>query len=305
MSSLPYADPAAGPRRRGGFTLVELLVALTLTGMVATGVYRVAVTTARFVDLQAAREEVQQNLRGALELISGDLRGLLPDGILSMHPDSIRFYLPRAWGVSCTPVGPTSDTLWAIIPAGVLGNQDIHGRPHWGVALGRGGEGAETSTRWTFVTAPGRAAAASPCAGTASAADPPRTAVLGFVRPAGASFADSVAPAGAAVLIFEEMKYDVTPSPSGAVPGRWLRRMVGRTAAGPNMQPLAGPVVARHGLRFRYFAADGAPAASAGEVRRVEIRVVVESRARRYGGPGVKPLHVDSGTVQVVPRNAS
>jgi prepilin-type N-terminal cleavage/methylation domain-containing protein len=302
----PHVEPSPAAGSRRGFTLVELMIALALAGVIAAAVYRVALMTARLVELQAAREEVQQNLRGTLDLIAGDLRGVLPAGILSMHHDSIRFYLPRAWGVSCAPVDSANDTLWAVVPSGLLrGSGEVFARAHWGVGLRRNSDAPGAAAGWKFVPAPGRATGAGPCAGVEPPTAPPRHALMGFVAPSPGSFADSAAVgAGATVLIFEEIKYDVTPGPSGVVPGRWVRRMVGRNATGPNMQPLAGPVAPRNGLRFAYYTANGSPARSGRDVRRVEITMVVESR-QRAGSDSIRtPLHVDSATVQVTLRNA-
>ena len=58
-------------RRPGaGFTVVELMVAIVLTGILATIMFQLMQGQGRFAGLQDARQEVQQNDRGALDLIT-------------------------------------------------------------------------------------------------------------------------------------------------------------------------------------------------------------------------------------------
>src|SRR5690606_941020 len=64
---------------------------------------------ARFVEMQSAREEVQQNTRAALELIGSELRALPPGGALvRAADDSITLRTARFWGVVCAIGGATS-----------------------------------------------------------------------------------------------------------------------------------------------------------------------------------------------------
>ena len=85
-----YPDPRR-PLGRGGFTLIEILVALLISGLVVSSIFQVLQGNGRFVEMQSAREEVQQNARAALDLIAGDLRGVPPTAITVMQPGTIRF----------------------------------------------------------------------------------------------------------------------------------------------------------------------------------------------------------------------
>jgi len=57
-----------------GVTLIELLVALVICGMIIAGIYRVFIAQTRAYTVQDQVVEVQQSVRGAMELLLRDLR---------------------------------------------------------------------------------------------------------------------------------------------------------------------------------------------------------------------------------------
>jgi prepilin-type N-terminal cleavage/methylation domain-containing protein len=57
-----------------GITLIELLVALVILGLVVAGIYRVFVAQSKAYTVQDQVVEVQQNVRSAMELLLRDLR---------------------------------------------------------------------------------------------------------------------------------------------------------------------------------------------------------------------------------------
>jgi type II secretory pathway pseudopilin PulG len=57
-----------------GITLIELLVAFVIGGIVVAGIYRVFVAQSRAYVVQDQVVEVQQNIRGAMEILLRDLR---------------------------------------------------------------------------------------------------------------------------------------------------------------------------------------------------------------------------------------
>jgi type IV pilus assembly protein PilW len=68
-----------------GITLIELLVALVICGMVVAGIYRVFIAQTKAYTLQDQVVEVQQSVRSAMEILLRDLRmaGFDDDNILS------------------------------------------------------------------------------------------------------------------------------------------------------------------------------------------------------------------------------
>jgi prepilin-type N-terminal cleavage/methylation domain-containing protein len=59
---------------RKGITLIELLVALVICGIVVAGIYRVFVAQTKAYTIQDQVVEVQQNVRSAMEILLRDLR---------------------------------------------------------------------------------------------------------------------------------------------------------------------------------------------------------------------------------------
>jgi len=70
---------------RKGVTLIELLVALVICGMVAAGIYQVFIAQSKTYTVQEQVTEVQQSVRSAMEILLRDLRmaGYDSDSLLS------------------------------------------------------------------------------------------------------------------------------------------------------------------------------------------------------------------------------
>jgi prepilin-type N-terminal cleavage/methylation domain-containing protein len=62
------------PFNKRGVTLIELLVALVIGGIVVAGIYRVFIAQSKAYTVQDQVVEVQQNIRSAMEILLRDLR---------------------------------------------------------------------------------------------------------------------------------------------------------------------------------------------------------------------------------------
>jgi len=62
------------PFNKKGITLIELLVALVICGLVVGGIYRLFVVQSRAYTVQDQVAEVQQNIRSTMEILLRDLR---------------------------------------------------------------------------------------------------------------------------------------------------------------------------------------------------------------------------------------
>jgi prepilin-type N-terminal cleavage/methylation domain-containing protein len=249
--------------RRQGFTLVEMLFGLVIGALLIGTLFQTLSSTGRFARSVDAREESLQNARTAVELISSELRGILPSGIVVAEANALRFHLPRAWGVLCNPVtaGSGTQTAWVRFPAGVFPASEYALNSHrWGVAVAQTAEPNVNPARgeWRFATNTAAPATANPCVanlGAASGSEERGFSAAGLV-PAGSPA--SLVPAGAFVIAFEQVLYDVAPESAGD-PVRWLRRSVGFSSSNtPESLPLAGPLPAATSLSFQYFDATGA-----------------------------------------------
>jgi Tfp pilus assembly protein PilW len=236
----------------------------------------------RVTAVQSAREETQQNTRGALEIMSSELRSVVPAGILAAAPQSLTFMQPRAWGLLCTAALLPTATFNVAVPNAGADAAWAAGRAN-GVLVT--GAVAGTYSPSPALGMAGRARI------TASAEVPNNTANCGL-NPAGnvkvirvTTSVGVTGAAGAAVAFYTLTQYDVA-----AVSGQlWLRRNSGVNSSDAFVpQPLAGPLAAnRFDLEYRTGAGAAIPAATLGvnlaNIRQVRIRVVTESTQRMNG----------------------
>lgn len=288
--------------RRAGFTIVELMVALLITGFITAALFQLLSGQSRMVAVQGAKQEAQQNVRGALEVVSSELRSAIPGAILRADEQAIAFMQPRAWGVVCqvagttvTAVFPVTGALdgWTVATAnGVLINQtaDPMAAPVWlpNPRL------PATRARITGVQQLATAQTA-PCAGMQASGSAVAVRITTSAALTGA--------VGNFVVTYTLTQYDVDQDDDG---NWWLQRSNGVNAAGAFIpQPLAGPLEQER-FAFTYFgndpdnpvAAPGTTAAGLSALRAVGVQVVsgsiqkVNNRAQR-----------DSGAVRVMLRN--
>jgi prepilin-type N-terminal cleavage/methylation domain-containing protein len=291
-------------RARGGFTLVELLVALVISGLLTGVIFQVIGGNSRFVSMQSAREEVQQNSRAAIDLITSDLRSAAGVGLIEMQPNSVRLYVPRAWGILCADITSVSTDVWAVFPAGTIpvDFSPTAQAPHWGIAVHQTDDPTVSTNQYLFVNAVGPATSTNPCAAVQPNLGAGHT-TMGF-RKSTAGFVNSslTIRTGTPVMIFEEVRYDVA-QPSGSN-DFWVRRMVGYNGTSPNMQPMAGPVPSATALGFTYLQADGStPTSTASAVRQIRIDFANQSRSRSMQSGQLKPQQLQSTSVDVFLRN--
>lgn len=268
--------PAPAPRHpSAGFTLVELLVAMVIASFLAGVILQVVTGQARFTDVQYARQEVQDNARGTLELVGSELRGVpLPGGLIHAGTDSIRFRSPMVWGVYC---GATGGLHYAIFDKGAWVSGAASIPTTAGLAVQTAEANATAGTVAAFQFAPevtrsdtlgAAAAAASPCAGLTTATTQTSVITLSGV-PAG------VTPvAGFAVYLYRTVAYGDGEEPGGGQ-DRWMTREYGGQT-----EPLSGPI---DHVTFRYLDAAGAAAGADLDAVR-SVRVVVAMKARKVSG---------------------
>ncbi|HEU4563718.1 MAG TPA: prepilin-type N-terminal cleavage/methylation domain-containing protein [Gemmatimonadaceae bacterium] len=93
-----------GARRRPGFTLIEILVALVLLGIVVGGLLSVVSRQQRFYADAAGLIDMRENLRQVAGLLPSELRGVSPrhGDILDVADSAIAFKATTGTGVICT-----------------------------------------------------------------------------------------------------------------------------------------------------------------------------------------------------------
>jgi len=273
---------------RRGFTLVEVLVALVLAGVLATVIFQVVRGQARFASVQSAQQEVQQNARGAVEIIASELRAAQDSGLVEANANSITFLLPRAWGVSCGgsagtlnvvfPTLPDTSIMWSLNEAsGVLADRGTPGAPDWGPMPGSATFAGRATVTSITAQNPVLGASGNVCAD--SVRDDSASA-----RVRGRALNGAGLPTvrkGNSVYIYQIARYDVGPV-SGEY---WVRRSNGLPGE-TNQQPLAGPISSATSLAFTYYKADGSTFSPGADltllrqVARIRVKVVAHSRTR-------------------------
>lgn len=88
--------------RRRGLTLVEVLIAIVVLGIVGAGITRMLQSQLRFFARGANARDARAVSRNALNLMRAELRMVEPNGITALTADSIAVRLPYAMGLNCT-----------------------------------------------------------------------------------------------------------------------------------------------------------------------------------------------------------
>ena len=297
---------------RRGFTMIELLVALVLLGLVSAALYRVLVNNQRLYFAQTQRIDLSQNIRAATSILPAEFRELdaFDGDILAMSATSIQLRAMRWVSFICvTPGLPGAFTM--TIRGGQTGQPMYFGARSITATDGLliyldGDPTTRTDDYWVpaTITAMGAAGTATcptvPAGGGGAAvpaAQQPATQVTfngTFI--AGTNIANAI-PLGAPVRGYETVTYQLY-QPAGDP--LWY---IGFQPAGGTMQPLIGPILA-NGLTFTYYNAAGAVTATRTQVARIDITVRARTTsAIRGGGMAPAAVLVDSISTSVALRN--
>lgn len=94
----PSGPGAAGQR---GMTLVEVLIAVVVAGLLATAMFQLLQSQQGFYGETEDRLYAQQNLRASTELLESELREASGADVLAAQPDSIAFWHDEMAGYVC------------------------------------------------------------------------------------------------------------------------------------------------------------------------------------------------------------
>lgn len=279
-------------RHARGFTLVEILIALVLLGIVGTAIYQLLVSNQRLYRSQVQRVTANETVRATVSILPGEIRELNAAGgdIVSMDDDDFTYRSMQALYLTCAP--PDLATPAIIVRTDVhFGLKDIAAGD--GVLIyAEGDTSTRTDDGWLVATA------GSPTAGPTCPQSGGGGASLSVPLNVDAAALAGVI-AGAPVRTFREMRIYLYQD-AGTPARMWL----GAVPAGANTtQPIVGPF-ADSGLVLTYFDSTGTETNDEDEVYRIGISVVSESPQRvvRSGGVGSTYLLQDLVT-QIALRN--
>ncbi len=100
---------------RRGFTLTELLVAMSVMAILGVSLTRILVNDSRFVSRQDAMLSSRQSARAALNTVLSEL-SMVADTVVVATRDSMTVRVPVAFGITCRAVPATSDRIVSLLP---------------------------------------------------------------------------------------------------------------------------------------------------------------------------------------------
>ena len=104
------------PKRRRGMTILEVIIAITLIGIIGVSLVQILRTQLRFADRQVATNNAREVSRAALNAFTTDIRMVDADsGVLAAASDSLTVVTPYASGVVCGPNGAGGSVV-ALLP---------------------------------------------------------------------------------------------------------------------------------------------------------------------------------------------
>ena len=282
--------------RRGGFTLVELMIGLLLLTLVGTAIFRLMQGTQRVSTAQAERMWMQSNVRTGALVVPAELRELSTSAggqtdLLQIAPESLTYRAPRGTGFTCAVAATQLKILnTTALPFNAL--RDITpGRDSLLLYVERD---PATAADDAWVRLPITSVATTTC-GTEPAI---AVNLPDFVNSLPDSQLASVVVGGP--VRTEEVMRLKSYSAGGQ---QWVG--AASLSGGDAVQPILGPITA-DGLLLQYFTGDGTATTTPAAVRVVRIRLIgLTERAVAQGGTGgPNVLLRDTLETRVLLRNA-
>jgi prepilin-type N-terminal cleavage/methylation domain-containing protein len=279
---------------RRGFTLVEIMIAMTLMLIVSGAAFKLLVTTQRLSRTQAERVSLQSNVRMGSLVVINDLRelGTVAAGtsdkndILTATPNDITYRGMRGIGFICQ--APTATQI-RITRSGFSGYRDPQATRDGVYVFLDGNPDTETDDAWLPVAITD-VSTASACPGTMGAGitlTTPNTATLVGL------------PVGTPVRFYEVMELKLHQSDGKS----WLGAR--SISAGEAIQPVLGPLSDGNGLQLEYLDAAGLATADLTAIKSIRITIRgISDGAINAGVEGSLTQVQDSLVTQVALRNA-
>jgi prepilin-type N-terminal cleavage/methylation domain-containing protein len=278
---------------RRGFTLVEIMIAMTLMLIVSGAAFKLLVTTQRLSRSQAERASLQSNVRMGSLVVLNDLRELSTfvggaadrNDILDAQVSDITYRAMRGMGFICQA---STATQIRVARSSFSGFRDpVAGRDGLYVFID-GDPDTEADDTWLPVAITGVATGtACPGAfGDITLTTPNTAGLVGL----------SV---GTPIRVYEVMELKLHQADGKS----WLGAR--SISAGEAIQPVLGPLVDGNGFQMEYLDAAGAITANLTAIK--SIRITIRGISDGAVNPGVEgsPTYVqDSLVTQVALRNS-
>jgi prepilin-type N-terminal cleavage/methylation domain-containing protein len=275
-----------------GFTLVEILIALVLMGIVGTALYQLLVANQRLYRAQVQSVAINESARAAVSILPGEVRELSAGegDVLAMNATSLTYKSMQALYVQCA--APNTGSLELILDRTTFfGLRGISAADDSILIFAEGDSSSRGDDGWLH------ASVASTTAGTACPGTRPSITV-GLAGVSGTQLA--AVQAGAPVRTFRAAQILLYQDGAG---DWWLGgRMYQKSAsAWGSTQPVLGPLSGT-GLALTYADSAGNTTTSLTAVARVGITVQSQSSEPVYRSTGSTYL-LQNLVTQVAVRN--
>lgn len=255
---------------RRGFTLVELLVAMTVMAIFGVALARMLMSDSRFVTRQEAMLSARGAARAGVNAMGIELRMAGDSGLRMATADSVTVRVPYTFGIACQSSGTS---LWASL-------MPVDSVMYAGATpAGYGWRNSVGDFLW--VTRPGMTIISS--TETTRCTDEGIVVIPGgsLVELTGTAGEPNIPPTGSVFNVFQLVTYGFAPSAD--LPGRTaLWRRVGDGTP----EEIAGPFEAGSGFAFLVgtdLTEQATPPADLGTVRGLRLRIVGASEFRASG----------------------
>lgn len=261
------------PRRpEGGFTLVELIVALVIFSIVSTAIYQLLVNNQRLYRAQAAKVDLAQNVRAAVSILPEELRELDADDpagsdILGMTSNALTYKEMQNLYVVCK--APVSGSANIVVARGSFYGVTQLSMSDSVLVYAENDSTTRFDNEWLHASILS-VSGGSNCPATGLGGTPSYTLTLGNVTPTQIGGVQ----AGAPVRGFQAAQVLLYPDASGDY---WLGGRRYAPATGwSTTQPIVGPLTST-GLQFTYYDGSGATTTIPTSVARIAITVTGKS----------------------------
>jgi prepilin-type N-terminal cleavage/methylation domain-containing protein len=261
---------------RAGFTLVEVMIALVLTGIIGAAVTSVFITQSRFYDRQEKVSSARGVSRAAMNILTSELRMVeRVQGVRSASADRIELLVPYAMGVACGTSGGSLVVRYLPTDTVVLRRDTVFSGLAW-----MGADNVYTYVN-SNTTLPVLDAGGSVCTGATIRAIPG-----GGTLTVAMTGAASV-PVATPVFLYQRVTYEFRESQ--AFPGR--RALWRRSERTGRDEELVAPFADT--ARFRFFINDAAapvdnPPASANLNQLTGIQIIMDGLSERPDPDGTR-----------------
>ncbi len=185
---------------RAGFSLLEAIVALTLSSLIVTLVSTVFLTQNNFYRTVVQRTGVQDNLRVVTDLIASEVRGVAGGGVTLAQSRHFRVRLPIAMGGVCHDQGSHGHVY-------MPGLSEIDGDEVAGYARqDANGSWTYTADTWTNLKVSSGASSADECL-TRNGAD-----TVGAIADFGRLLISGGTTLGEVIMIYREVEFKIDQS---------------------------------------------------------------------------------------------